>query len=184
MIPKTIDGLPLHPLIVHATVVLLPVAALAVLLAGVWPRARQYLNVGPLVLSVLALILLPITYTTGLNLKKEVGATPAINHHEHLAHQLLIPVIGLVVAALLVELVRRRRTSRGLTEAPGDSGAAGLAVIAGLLAVVFAVGTIVQTVRVGEAGARALWGHTAAAAPHLGTQPHSRGGASHAATIG
>jgi hypothetical protein len=175
VIPKTIDGLPLHPLIIHATVVLLPVAAVAVLLAGIWPRARQYLNVGPLVLSVLALILLPITYRTGENLKKEVGSTPAIDRHEHLAHQLLIPVIGLVVAAVVVELVRRRGSGRHLTAARVDSGAAGLAVIAGVLAVVFAVGTIVQTVRVGEAGARAVWGHSAADAPHLVGAPLHHG---------
>jgi uncharacterized membrane protein YiaA len=166
VIPKTIDGLPLHPLIIHATVVLLPVAALAVLLAGVWPAARQYLNVGPLVLSVLALILLPITFVTGLNLKDEVGSTPAIDRHEHLAHQLLIPVIGLVVVAILLELVRRRSSGRHPTAVRGDAGGAGLAVVAGVLAVVFGLATIVQTVRVGEAGARAVWGHSATGAPH------------------
>ena len=176
MIPKTIDGLPLHPLIIHATVVLLPVAALAVVLAGVWPTARQYLNVGPLVLSVLALILLPITFVTGMNLKDELGATPAIDRHEHLAHQLLVPVIGLVVVAILIEVVRRRSTDRRLTTARVDSGRTGLAVVAGVLAVVFGLATIIQTARVGEAGARAVWGHTAAA-PHLPAPLPSRSSA-------
>jgi formate hydrogenlyase subunit 3/multisubunit Na+/H+ antiporter MnhD subunit len=163
VIPKTIDGLPLHPLVIHATVVLLPVASLAVLLAGLWPRARRYLNVSPLVLSVLAVIVLALTYASGINLKDEIGTNPLIARHEHLAHQLLIPVLGLVVAAFLIEVVRRKgnRNSNSLRPpARADSGSSVLVVIAAVLAVVFAVGTTVQTVRVGEAGARAVWGHT------------------------
>lgn len=35
----TIFGLPVHPLIVHAPVVVVPAAAIAVLLATVWPRS-------------------------------------------------------------------------------------------------------------------------------------------------
>ena len=40
MIPDSIAGLPLHPLIVHAAVVLLPLSALGVLLVVVFPRLR------------------------------------------------------------------------------------------------------------------------------------------------
>ncbi len=36
----TVMGLPLHPLVVHATVVLVPLAAVAVLLHTFWPAAR------------------------------------------------------------------------------------------------------------------------------------------------
>lgn len=163
VIPKTIDGLPLHPLIIHATVVLLPLAALAVLFSGLWPRARRYLHVTPLVLSVLAVILLALSYASGNNLKDEIGSNPLIARHEHLAHQLLIPVLGLVVAAFFVEVVRRQGNRQGsVTSQPtqADAGSTVLVVIAAVLAVVFAVGTTVQTVRVGEAGARAVWGHS------------------------
>ena len=43
----TVFGLPLHPLIVHATVVVVPAAALAVLLATFWPRFRRWASWGP-----------------------------------------------------------------------------------------------------------------------------------------
>jgi uncharacterized membrane protein len=159
VIPKTINGLPLHPLVIHVTVVLLPLAALAVLLAGVWPRARRSFRVAPLVLSVLAVLLLAVTYQTGNNLRSEIGTTPLIARHVHLAHQLLIPVLGLVLASIVIEIVRRQG-GRDRQPARADSGSTVLVVIAAVLAVVFAVGTGVQTVRVGEAGARAVWGHT------------------------
>jgi uncharacterized membrane protein len=162
VIPNSINGLPLHPLVIHLTVVLLPVAALAVLLAGVWPRARRSFNVAPLVLSVLAVLLLAVTYKTGNNLKAEIGNNPLIARHEHLAHQLFVPVLGLVIASFVIEIVRRQG-NRVQQQQPvrADSGSTVLVVIAAVLAVVFAVGTTVQTVRVGEAGARAVWGHTA-----------------------
>ena len=50
----TVLGLPTHPLIVHATVVVVPTAAVAVLLAAVWPRFRAWAGWGPLALAVLA----------------------------------------------------------------------------------------------------------------------------------
>jgi hypothetical protein len=40
----TIGGLPAHPLIVHATVVLVPLAAAAVALHAFWPAARARLG--------------------------------------------------------------------------------------------------------------------------------------------
>jgi hypothetical protein len=158
--PKTVHGLPVHPLLIHATVTVLPLAALAVLLAALWPGARRRLSTAPLTLAVLALILLPLSYASGENLKHEVGDGRLIQRHEQLAHQLLWPVLGLVVAAIAVELLRRRPQPRTVSSGRRDRGSTSLALIAAALAVVLAVGTTVQTIRVGEAGARAVWGRT------------------------
>ena len=49
----TIAGLPIHPLIVHATVVIVPAAALAVALAALVPRFRRWAGIVPLGLSAL-----------------------------------------------------------------------------------------------------------------------------------
>ena len=49
----TVFGLPLHPLIVHATVVVVPTAAIAVLLAAFWPRFSRWASWGPLAVAVL-----------------------------------------------------------------------------------------------------------------------------------
>ena len=52
----TVFGLPLHPLIVHATVVIVPTTALAVLLAGFWPHFRRWASWGPLALALLSVV--------------------------------------------------------------------------------------------------------------------------------
>jgi uncharacterized membrane protein len=168
MIPKTVNGLPLHPLIIHATVVILPLAALTVLLAGLWPSARRRLSVLPLIFSAVAVILLPLSYKSGENLKRKVGSSPLIERHEHLAHQLLWPVLGLLVTAAIIEIVRHHSGTDSESSPPGvrravparaDVGSTGVTVAIGLLAVIFSVWTAAQTVRVGEAGAKAVWSH-------------------------
>ena len=50
--PTSVYGVPLHPLIVHATVVMIPLAALTVVLAALWPRFRSW--AGPLPLGISA----------------------------------------------------------------------------------------------------------------------------------
>ena len=39
------NGLPLHPLFVHAVVMLIPVASIAAILGTLWPAARRKLGI-------------------------------------------------------------------------------------------------------------------------------------------
>ncbi|WP_233625292.1 hypothetical protein [Actinoplanes sp. ATCC 53533] len=48
----TVNGLPAHILLVHAIVVLLPLAALLLVLTAVWPAARRRLAGPNAILSV------------------------------------------------------------------------------------------------------------------------------------
>lgn len=50
----TLFGLPTHPLIVHATVVIVPAAALTVTVAALWPPFRMRAGPLPLVLALTA----------------------------------------------------------------------------------------------------------------------------------
>ncbi len=171
--PDTIHGLPVHPLIVHATVVTVPAAALAVLLAALWPWFRQWAGVVPVALSAVALILDPLTTASGDNLERMVGPDPLIEKHSHLADGLLPWLIGLFVVALAVTWVwwreRSARTNRAAADSLADSAAGRprlpvMAVI-GVLAVLAAVGTAQQVVRIGDSGAKAAWSDVAQSAP-------------------
>jgi hypothetical protein len=148
----TVFGLPLHPLIVHATVVIVPTTALAVLLAAFWARFRRWASWGPLALAVLSVVLVPITSSSGESLEHALPRSALVEQHAHLGDQLLPWVIVLAVGALGLSwpLIRGFRTS--LPSLPRW-----LTVLVLAIVVVGAVGTLVQVVRIGHSGATAAW---------------------------
>ncbi|MEI4273737.1 DUF2231 domain-containing protein [Klenkia sp. LSe6-5] len=152
--PETVFGLPAHPLIVHATVVLVPLGALLVLLHALWPAARARLGIVTPLVALVGLVLTPLSTESGENLERMVGRSELIEEHAHLADGLLPWMIGLFVMAVVVHLLGRR---------PATSKALGVA--AAVLAVVAVVGVTQQVVRIGHSGAEATWSDTAAHAP-------------------
>lgn len=151
--PNDLGGLPLHPLIVHATVVIIPLAALTVLLAACWPRFRGWAGPLPLGLSVVGLVLVPLSTSTGETLEKHVPPSALVERHTQLADGLLPWMIGLLVVSAvgfgLHLAARRGRETRRLV-------AAAVAVVS-LLVV---AGTTTQVVRIGHSGAKAAWADT------------------------
>ena len=147
-----IAGLPLHPLLVHAVVVLAPLTALVVALAAVWPAARRRLGFAPAVAALAVAGLVPLTALAGQDLADRVGRTPAIERHEALGEMLIPWTLALLVAAVAVALADRMPARRRT-----DAVARATAAILPVVAVVAAAGTIVVTVLAGDAGARAVW---------------------------
>lgn len=148
--PSSISGLPLHPLLVHATVVFVPLAVLMVALAVLVPRVRAWAGPLPAGLSLVALVLTPLSTASGENLEHDVAHSALVERHAHLGDQLLPLTIALfVLAAAYWWLTRgtpaRRRWPRSLVLAVGA------------LALVAAAGTAVQVVRIGHSGAQAAW---------------------------
>jgi hypothetical protein len=149
----TIFGLPVHALIVHATVVVVPTAAAAVLVAAFWPRFRQWAGWGPLALAVLSVILDPISTQSGEALEHRLPRTQLVQDHAHLADGLLPWVIGLLIGAAALYW-RGRRVQRGAVgaEVPRWVGPVVTAVC-----VAAALGTLVEVVLIGHSGAVAAW---------------------------
>ena len=158
--PDNVFGLPLHPLVVHATVVIVPVAALTVLLAALWPRFRRWAGPLPLGLAVVGLILDPLSTSSGESLEHKVGHSALIERHSHLADGLLPWMIALVVMAAGLYAWHWRPT-RNSTDTGGDttrgSGRGWVPVAISALAVIAALGTGVQVVLIGHSGAEAAW---------------------------
>jgi len=147
-----VAGLPLHPLVVHATEVIVPSAALVVALAALWPAFRRWARVLPLGLVLVALVLVPISTQSGEALQERVRETPLIETHIEMAEGLLPWVFGLaVVAAVLLWW--------GWTERESTSPRAPkwVALVLAVGAVLFAAGTVVEAVRIGHSGATATW---------------------------
>jgi hypothetical protein len=161
--PSTIYGLPLHPLVVHATVVLVPLAAVTVAGAVVLPRFRRWAGPLPALLGLVALVLTPLSTATGETLEHSLKESSLIEQHAELGDQLSPFTIALFVfAAAFWWLDRRRR----LTTRP-DAGARHrtrtVTALVGVLAVLTALGTGVQVARIGHSGAKAAWSGTGSA---------------------
>ena len=168
--PETITGLPLHPLVVHFVVVLLPIASLGALLCAVWPAVRRRFGWLTVAAAGVATALVPVATMSGDNLKQGLGGgNPLIDRHEELATLMLWWALGLFLAVLALMLVHnasQRRAAAGADEPFDDGGSVatqrstGLSVamiVAALATVGLAVGTGVHIYRVGDAGARTVW---------------------------
>jgi uncharacterized membrane protein len=169
----TIFGLPVHPLIVHATVVIVPAAVIAVALAAAWRPFRAWAGFLPLLLSAAGLVLVPLSTSSGESLERRVPQSALLEAHTRIADGLLLPVALLTVAAAgLFWLQRRERRPAGTGGGarPARAGDPGrLAVVAVLLvAALGAVSTAVQVARIGHSGAEAAWAKTAQTAPRAG----------------
>jgi hypothetical protein len=145
--PETVFGLPVHPLVVHATVVTIPLAALLLIATVLLPRLRAWAGPLPLLLALGALVLAPLSTTSGENLERAIGTSKAIDEHAALGEMVVWWCLGLVVVAAVSWLLGRLGTP-----------ATALTVAVAVAGVVVGVGATVQVALTGHSGAQAVWG--------------------------
>jgi uncharacterized membrane protein len=154
-----VRGLPVHPLVVHAVVVLLPLAVLGTLAIALRPDWRRRYGVLVLVCTAAATALIPVATSSGEQLERRVGDP---GDHAALGDQLIwfaAPLLVLVVA--LVWLQRRSDRKDSLETSVGDGRVGAhrtLVVAVAALACLVALANAVQVYRVGDSGAKAAWG--------------------------
>lgn len=149
----TVLGLPLHPLIVHATVVAVPAAALAAALAAVWPRFREWLGWGTPAIAAAALVLVPITTSSGESLEHALPGNALIRAHTQLGDQMVPWSIAVFVLATLGWWMRG--LAPRAVPRPELPPAAFVAVT--VLTVLASLGALVWVVLIGHSGATAAW---------------------------
>jgi hypothetical protein len=162
--PESVFGLPVHPLAVHATVVLVPLAALAVLAHVLVPAAARRLGIVTPVLAVIALVLVPISTSSGEQLEHQLPESDLVERHAELADGMLPWALALAVMAVAVyalDRVRRRAGGAAGTGSGAWASRRAVGLVATVLAVVAAAGLTQQVVRVGHSGATATWSDTA-----------------------
>lgn len=158
------NGLPVHPLVVHAVVVLLPLTVLGTWAIALVPRWRPRYGLLVVASALLSVALIPVATSSGEELAHRVGEPEA---HEELGESLLwfaLPLLVLVVA--LVWLSYRQSRSQGTAEPSEPSGpstprASRLVTAVAVLAALAGLATSVQVYRVGDSGAEATWGSSA-----------------------
>ena len=152
-----INGLPVHALVVHAVVVLLPVACVGTIAIAVRPAWRERYGVLVVACAAVSTALVPVATSSGEALEQHVGNP---GEHAELGDQLIWFAVPLLVLSLaLVWLDRRHRATRDGATSDGSgrgTSATRMRVVA-VLALVAALATSVQVYRVGDSGARAAW---------------------------
>ncbi|MEP6526625.1 MAG: hypothetical protein ABJA86_05625 [Nocardioidaceae bacterium] len=154
-----INGLPAHVLIIHAAVVFTPLAALCAIAFAVLPGWRWLLRWPLLATTVVALGSVLAAVRSGVIFKQNLGISQAlIATHEHRGKQLQV-LMWVFTAVVLLAVV----TLGGPTALASGKGAReGLAsrslqYLISAVVVLGALLVIVQVVRTGDAGSRALW---------------------------
>ncbi|WP_416484811.1 DUF2231 domain-containing protein [Streptomyces sp. CL12] len=150
-----VNGLPAHVLLVHVVVVLVPLTALALVAAAIWPRAARRLGVLLPALGLVSLVSVPLTTSAGEWLERHVDSDPLVRRHTELGDGLLPWALGLFVLAVVVWWAARGSRREGGGGARWS--ALPMRIVLGLLSVVIAVGAVVDVYRIGDSGAKAAW---------------------------
>jgi hypothetical protein len=144
-------GLPAHPLVVHAVVVLLPLAAagtIAIALVRRWRGPYGMLVLGAAVAATLSVI---VAEGSGEELEHDVPKSDLVDRHAELGDGVLPFAVGLTLVAAAVSLEprwsRRRDGAR-----PGAVG-----VVLVVLALGAGAASTWKVVQVGHSGAKAAW---------------------------
>ncbi|MEP6562823.1 MAG: hypothetical protein ABJD68_17320 [Nakamurella sp.] len=181
----TLNGLPAHILLVHAIVVLLPLAAFLLVLIAVWPAARRHLALANAVLSVVVVVLVPVTTNAGEWLEKHIDRTSLVEDHAELGDTALFVAVPVAILAILIWWRGREITAvqAAALEMAGGAGTVAdelsdaavativrpnrrtflapesvvVTVVIVVLSVLAAGAAIYDTYRIGDSGAKATW---------------------------
>lgn len=154
---ETLFGLPAHPLVVHAVVVLLPLAAIATLVAAAVPRLRRHYAPLALGLALAATISVGLAQGSGESLEERVDETELVEEHTEQGETVLPWAIALTIVAGAVtaaDPLQRRYPDRPVRQ---------LTAVLVVAALVTGAGAVYAVGKVGHSGAKATWDDVPAA---------------------
>jgi len=153
-----IDGIPLHPLVVHASVVLVPLAWLALVAIGWKATWRQAYGLPVLLLTAGGWLSSYIATLTGGPLESRLRDValaagrdrPRFGDHPEMGNQAAVAALALLILVVALLAADRWGARRGL---PGwlPSALYGLSSLVG-------AGAVLMIVRAGHSGALLAWG--------------------------
>ncbi len=138
----TISGLPVHPLVIHFVVVLVPLAAAGLIVAVLNKAFRRRFASALVSMLVISVPLAFVAKESGESLAERVGIT---ERHQSLGDIFPVWVTVLAVVAVVWYLIARR------------DGSSVLRTIAGVAVIGVAIGVTALTFLVGHSGSEATW---------------------------
>lgn len=147
--PDTVLGLPLHPLLVHAVVVLVPLSVLGSVVIALVPRWRGTYGWLVVTASAVSFAAVPLTTRSGRDLRDSLSlggsVLEKVNEHQQMGDRVIWAVGAMFVFNLLLMLAHRAGRPTGQRTA--------LAVLATLAALV----SLVLVLITGHLGSTAVW---------------------------
>lgn len=137
-----INGLPMHALVVHGVVVLLPLMAIVTAVVAFKAGWREKAAWWVVAADAAVVVMTFVAIQSGKTFQKRLGGQVAVAHG-NTGKLMIWFALALLVAAVLVAVLGR---SGGSTA----TGLAGLTALVGLAAIAW-------TVKTGDSGARAVW---------------------------
>jgi predicted membrane protein DUF2231 len=158
----TVNGIPAHPLLVHAVVVLLPLAAVGAIALAVRPAWRRKYSWPVLGLTVVGVGSVPLAQKAGEQLYDKLSGldNPLIGKHADLGNDLLPFALGFLVAVVLLVVAGRladRETTATAESQEVPKTWRRIAIVMSVLVICAGVASTVQVVRIGDSGATAVW---------------------------
>src|SRR5215217_4392050 len=95
-------GLPAHPLVVHAVVVLVPLCSFGVAMSAIWPAARWRLAWVLLGLTIITVAMVPLATGSGEVLEEMVRENGLVERHAELGDDYLPYAFALLGGAVAV----------------------------------------------------------------------------------
>jgi len=155
-----LNGLPLHPLIVHLVTVAFPTASLLIVAGAVSSRLRRRLGVITPLVALVSLVAVPLATSSGESLEERVGHSALLETHTQLGDTLLPWAIAVFVVAV-AQWAWQHNVLTPDAKRPHPTLKKGTRTIVGVAltvaVAVAAIGGIVTTVRIGDSGAKAVW---------------------------
>lgn len=159
---ESINGLPAHPLFVHAPVVLVPLSALFALVLAARPGLRRKAGWGLALAAIVTLVSTQLAISSGYAFDELVAGAVNTDKHEALAITGRNFVLLFTLAALVVAVLdwRNRAGSIATTGDVTNSSASTSDTIARVGAIAAGLFSVLATVwmfRAGEEGAKLVW---------------------------
>lgn len=159
---EKIFGLPAHPLLVHAPVILIPLCAIGAIWIAVSPTWRHRIGWIVVVLAGAAVGASQLASGSGEALQDAMDKdTALVQRHAELGETFVwfAFVFFVAVLALMVWDTMQRRKAAAAGQEPDlhELGRSGVAIVLGILVTVTALGATFRVYQVGHSGAESVW---------------------------